>query len=102
MNYENLINEKIESYLSQKYQNMANCTKISTNQLIAELGLFLTIKDLQEILKVSRPTIERYIRQQSLPAAKIGRQYRIRTPDFVEWWNEQVEQGRRDLIKGIL
>lgn len=95
------IEERIGAYFSQKFHDIKNCTKISTDYLIRELGLFLTIKDIQELLKVSRPVVEKYIREQSLPAAKIGNQYRIRTADFIEWWDEQVAQGRKDMMKGL-
>lgn len=77
-------NESVLSYLLDKY------------------GPFLTVSNMTEILHVSRPGIDQLIATGSIPAAKIGRQYRVRTDDFVKWWNGQVQQAQRNILKGCL
>ena len=55
-----------------------------------------------EILQVSRPSIDNLLTTGNLPAAKIGKQYRVRTDDFVKWWNGRVQQTQKNILKGCL
>lgn len=67
-----------------------------------EYGLFLTVNDLCDILKVSRYVIDRMLKCGELPAAKLGGQYRVRVDDFTKWWDEQVENEKKNLLRACL
>ena len=64
--------------------------------------MFLTVTDMAELLKVSRFVIDRMLKNGQLPAAKLGGQYRVRTDDFIKWWNEQVKQEQKNILKDCL
>ena len=68
----------------------------------AEHGVFLTVADLSELLKVSRYVVDRMLKTGQLPAARLGGQYRVRTDDFIKWWNEQVKQEQKSIMKDCL
>ena len=70
--------------------------------LLDQYGPFLTVSNITAILHVSRPNIDHLIATGNLPAAKIGRQYRVKTDDFVKWWTGQVQQTQRNVLKGCL
>ena len=72
------------------------------SHLIETYGPFLTVTNMTEILHVSRPNIDHLIATGDLPAAKIGRQYRVKTDDFVKWWNGRVQQTQKNILKGCL
>lgn len=66
--------------------------------VIEQHGYFLTVADLQALLKVSRFVIDRLLKTGQLPAAKLGGQYRVKTYDFFKWWEQQVKQEQRNLL----
>ena len=68
----------------------------------AEYGAFLTVSDLAKLLKVSRFVIDRMLKTGQLPAAKVGGQYRVRTDDFLKWWDQQVKQEQKNILRGCL
>ena len=70
--------------------------------LLNQYGPFLTVTNMTEILHVSRPNIDHLIATGDLPAARIGRQNRIKTDDFVKWWNGRVQRTQRNALKGCL
>ena len=72
------------------------------SHLIETYGPFLTVSNMTDILQVSRPNIDRLIAIGDLPAAKIGKQYRVKTDDFVKWWNGRVQQTQKNILKGCL
>ena len=72
------------------------------SHLIETYGPFLTVSNMTDILQVSRPNIDRLIAIGDLPAAKIGKQYRVKTDDFVKWWNGRVQQTQRNILMGCL
>ena len=74
----------------------ANSTEIS------EREMFLTVTDMAELLKVSRYVIDRMLKNGELPAAKLGGQYRVRTDDFLKWWDHQVKQEQKNILRGCL
>ena len=75
---------------------MAQKMEFDTTALINERGLFLTIYDIMDLLKVSRPVADRLLKTGRLPAAKVnGRQYRVRADDFVKWWDHEVSRSRK-------
>ena len=68
----------------------------------SKYGAFLTVTDLTKILKVSRFVVDRMLKTGQLPAAKLGGQYRVRTDDLLKWWDNQVKQEQRNLLKNVL
>ena len=65
-------------------------------------GVFLNVTELAEILKVSRFVIDRLLKIGQLPAIKLGGQYRVRTDDLLNWWDEQVKQEQKEVLKKLL
>lgn len=70
--------------------------------LTQEYGMFLTVTDMTKLLKVSRPVIDRMLKCGRLPAAKLGGQYRVKTEDFFKWWDNEVKQEQKNILKGCL
>ena len=68
----------------------------------SEYGIFLTVNDMAELLKVSRFVIDRLLKSGQLPAAKLGGQYRVRTDDFFKWWDNEVKQEQKNILRGCL
>ena len=64
--------------------------------------MFLTVSDLTGVLKVSRHTVDRMLRSGQLPAAKVGNRYRVRTDDFLKWWDNQVKQEQRNILTNLV
>ena len=58
-----------------------------------EEGELLSVEEMTRILKVSKPTIQRWCRDQKIPAAKIGKAYRIRKDDLERWYEEKLVEG---------
>ncbi len=52
----------------------------------------LSVEDVTRILKVSRATVQRWCRDGKLPAAKIGKSYRIRREDLDKWYERKLLQ----------
>jgi excisionase family DNA binding protein len=50
----------------------------------------LSVEEMTRILKVSKPTIQRWCRDRKLPAAKIGKAYRIRREDLDRWYEGKL------------
>ena len=46
---------------------------------------FLTLAEAARILRVSQRTLHRMIRQNRMPALKVGGQWRIRESQFTKW-----------------
>ena len=50
----------------------------------------LSVDEMTRILKVSKPTVQRWCRARKLPAAKIGKAYRIRREDLDRWYEGKL------------
>ena len=50
----------------------------------------LSVDEITRILKVSKPTVQRWCRSRMLPAAKIGKAYRIRREDLDRWYEGKL------------
>ena len=68
----------------------------------SERGMFLTVTDMAELLKVSRFVIDRMLKNGELPAAKLGGQYRVKTDDFLKWWDNRVKQEQKNILRDCL
>ena len=80
---------------------MAN-DKFTPVGIYSQHGAFLTVSDLTKILKVSRFVVDRMLKNGQLPAAKLGGQYRVRTDDFLKWWDNQVKQEQKNILKNLV
>jgi excisionase family DNA binding protein len=58
----------------------------------------LSVDDITKILRISKGTAQRWCRDRRLPAAKIGKAYRIRKEDLDKWYEgkllDKVTAGR--------
>jgi len=52
----------------------------------------LSAEEVGIILKVSKTTVQRWCHQGKLPAAKIGKAYRIRRSDLDKWYEEKLAE----------
>jgi excisionase family DNA binding protein len=50
----------------------------------------LSVDDLTKILRISKGTAQRWCRDRRLPAAKIGKAYRIRKQDLDKWYEGKL------------
>lgn len=50
----------------------------------------LSVDDITKILRISKSTAQRWCRDRRLPAAKIGKAYRIRKEDLDKWYEEKL------------
>ncbi len=50
---------------------------------------FFTVKEIADILKVNKVTVQRWCKTKDLPAVKIGKSYRIERHDFEKWYEEK-------------
>ena len=53
-------------------------------------GELLSVEEMTRVLKVSKATIQRWCRDRKLPAAKIGKAYRIRKEDLDRWYEGKL------------
>lgn len=54
----------------------------------------LTVDEVARYLRVHPMTVQRWCRSGSLPAAKVGRAYRIKKADLDRWWEQHSRQDR--------
>jgi len=50
----------------------------------------LSVDDITKILRISKGTAQRWCRDRRLPAAKIGKAYRIRKQDLDKWYEGKL------------
>ena len=50
----------------------------------------LSVDDLTRLLRISKGTVQRWCRDRKLPAAKIGKAYRIRKEDLDRWYEGKL------------
>ena len=55
----------------------------------------LTIKEVARYMQVSRFTVYRLAKQRSIPASKIGRQWRFQKEEIEQWMREQFRRNPR-------
>ena len=52
-----------------------------------------TVKDLQEILEISRPTVYELLRRHEFRWIQVGKNYRISKKSFDEWLDQKMENN---------
>lgn len=50
----------------------------------------LSVEDVTRILRVGKTTVQRWCHDGKLPAAKLGKSYRIRKADLDRWYEEKL------------
>ena len=60
----------------------------------------LTVDEVARYLRVHPMTVQRWCRTGELPAAKIGRAYRIKRGDLDRWWGEHQPGAARSNAQG--
>ncbi|MFC1993645.1 helix-turn-helix domain-containing protein [Chloroflexota bacterium] len=50
----------------------------------------LSVDDITRLLRISRGTAQKWCREKKLPAAKIGKEYRVRKEDLDRWYEEKL------------
>jgi excisionase family DNA binding protein len=53
-------------------------------------------------MKISRFVVDRLLKTGQIPAAKLGNRYRVRTDDFLKWWDNQVKQEQKNILKNLV
>ena len=81
-----------ESYLLKK-------TFMDT--IVEKYGLFLGVRELCDVLQVSRPLVDQMIATRELPVVKIGKMYRISADEFANWYYSRVI-GERKSVQSYL
>ncbi len=49
----------------------------------------ITIQEAADWLRVGRPSALRWIREEGLPAVRVGKSYRIRRTDLMAWYESR-------------
>ena len=62
-----------------------------TEQVIAEKRCY-TVKEIQEMLGISRPTVYDLLQQNQFRWLRIGNKYRISKNSFDEWLDQKIEE----------
>ena len=62
-----------------------------TEQVIAEKRCY-TVKEIQEMLGISRPTVYDLLQQNQFRWFRIGNKYRISKNSFDEWLDQKIEE----------
>lgn len=57
--------------------------------------LLLTLTEVADELRVSRPTVERWVGRGELPSVRLGTCRRVRGEDLARWVASRVEGGQR-------
>ena len=52
-----------------------------------------TVKDLQEILGISRPTVYELLKRHEFRWIQVGKNYRISKKSFDEWLDQKMEKN---------
>ena len=52
-----------------------------------------TVKDLQEILEISRPTVYELLKRHECRWIQVGKNYRISKKSFDEWLDQKMENN---------
>ena len=55
----------------------------------------MTIEEVAQYMQVSRFTVYRLAKDRSIPASKIGRQWRFQKEEIDRWVRDQVQRDRR-------
>lgn len=78
-----------------------------TNRNTRELGAFMTVEDVAEMLRINKSTVYRMAKAGRIPATRVGRQWRFRLSaleDFLDAGGDQAfaqDEGEEDLRQAV-
>ena len=93
-------------YMGKGYSKMTNnadylLKKTFMDTIVEKYGLFLGVRELCDVLQVSRPLVDQMIATRELPVVKIGKMYRISADEFANWYYSRVV-GERKSVQSYL
>ena len=59
----------------------------------------LTVKEASGYLKIAEKTLYRFIREQNIPAFKLGREWRFKKSLLDEWIEKRINQRQKEMRK---
>lgn len=59
----------------------------------------LTVKEASGYLKISEKTLYRFIREQNIPAFKLGREWRFKKSLLDKWMEKRINQRQKETRK---
>ncbi|MCJ7494659.1 MAG: helix-turn-helix domain-containing protein [Deltaproteobacteria bacterium] len=59
----------------------------------------LTVKEASGYLKIAEKTLYRFIREQNIPAFKLGREWRFKKSLLDEWIEKRINQRQKEARK---
>jgi len=59
----------------------------------------LTVKEASGYLKIAEKTLYRFIREQNIPAFKLGREWRFKKSLLDEWMEKRINQRQKEARK---
>jgi excisionase family DNA binding protein len=59
----------------------------------------LTIKEASGYLKIAEKTLYRFIREQNIPAFKLGREWRFKKSLLDKWMEKRINQRQKETRK---
>ena len=59
----------------------------------------LTIKEASGYLKIAEKTLYRFIREQNIPAFKLGREWRFKKSLLDKWMEKRINQRQKETKK---
>jgi excisionase family DNA binding protein len=66
---------------------------------IQELPAILTVEQLQDFLRISRPKAYELVHTKGFPTVRIGRAIRVPRESLIRWLDEQHEHGSEKQIR---
>lgn len=75
-----------------------NVREMYEDPLIKQFGQFMTIQDIMAAIKVGRKKVDFLVRTGQLPGSKATGDFRIKTTDFIKWWERNVECEQKNLL----
>lgn len=61
-------------------------------QMMNEMNRLMTIEEVAAYMQVSRFTVYRLAKERSMPATRIGRQWRFQKEEIDRWMREQYQR----------
>lgn len=59
----------------------------------------LTIKEASDYLKIAEKTLYRFIREQNMPAFKLGREWRFKKSLLDSWIEKRISQSQKRKLR---
>lgn len=63
-----------------------------------EMNQLMTIEEVAAYMRVSRFTVYRLAKDRSMPATRIGRQWRFQKEEIDRWMRDQYQKDRRQTL----